>query len=49
MKATVKIEKIGENGSTIRIIAECDSVTEVQEITQSLREFTPRAKIFGVF
>ena len=49
MKETVKIEKIGENGSTIRIIAECDNVTEVQEITNTLREYAPRGKIFGLF
>lgn len=50
MKATVKIEKISENGSTINIIADCDNVTEIEDVVKALREYTPmKKKVFGVF
>jgi hypothetical protein len=49
MKATVKIEKVSENGSTITITAECETVDEVQQITKACREYTQIKKVFGVF
>jgi hypothetical protein len=49
MQATVKIEKIEENGSSIRISAICDTVAEVEEITRTLKQYAPRTKIFGLF
>jgi len=49
LKAKVKIEKIGSNGSSIRIEADCDTVEEVQEITKVCRGYAPRQKILGLF
>lgn len=49
MKAHIKIEKIGSNGSRIVIEADCDTTAEVEEITRVCRGYTPRKKLLGVF
>ena len=50
MRAQIKIEKIAENGSTIRITADCDNAAEIEEVVKTLREYTPRNKsFFGMF